>query len=53
MTEITPEMLKEIAEAVGEQVIAYPRTGRLIILGGPALDFQPHKDWNQCGELLE
>lgn len=62
MSEITPERLKGLAEAVGKKVITDPNT---ISLGGYHGDYfvvyydkdywqyQPHKNWNQCGELLE
>lgn len=53
MTEITPEMLKEIAEAMGKNLIETTWDEEFDRWTPYVMEYHPHTCWNQCGELLE
>lgn len=54
MTEITPDMLKEIAIAMGKEA-KIDIEDNVWVYVGPMdnWNYIPHKNWNQCGEILE
>lgn len=58
--EITPERLKGLAEAMGKTAVigAVDVDGdkcmvACMLVAPEPVHYQPHKDWNQCGELQE
>lgn len=62
MSDITPERLKGLAEAMGKEVriekdyfMDDPHKGEICycVVEDPGYIYQPHKDWSQCGEVLE
>ena len=63
--QITPERLKRLAESLGKKIHGFAtqdfrglcKKGELIVSDPAKIElqyvYQPHKDWNQCGEVLE